>query len=504
MTPRVSGLVSGVLAALSLPPFHFWPLVFVALVPLAFTLAREGVTRADASWAGVGFGAGFYGLLLHWVPFTMSGVVPLGSLIGSLGVFVLVGVAGLQGMLLRELLRRRSRGSCAPVLILPAIWVTVEWFLAAAGPLAVPWTPLGLALAPAPEVASVAEWVGVRGLGLWIATVNGIFVVAVRAPSARFGIRWSGVALLAFLLPSSAGTIRTATLEVDALPPILVGWMTLDRNGLLDPERRDLQVSRALTRMAEGVGEAVALMEPSRRPVVALLPEAPFGSTMDGEVEEELMNVARTLGMPLLAGAHVVGARGRENAIVLLEASGGSRAVHGKRRLVPGVERPGLVPGEPSSVLSLGGVGLAFAVCFESAFSSDVRALRRAGADLLANPTNDAWYSPSLSGGLSAAHHQHRAHLVLRAIETRMGAVRSPIGGELLVVAPTGRITRALPPGGEGFDLVNPSGSSVVPTYVRTGDLAGPAAALLLFGLLAAGRSRSRSGRTRDRAIRGT
>ena len=75
-------------------------------------------------------------------------------------------------------------------------------------------------------------------------------------------------------------------------------------------------------------------------------------------------------------------------------------------------------------------------VCYESAFEDLPRRYRRAGADFLVNITNDAWF------GRTAAPHQHASHLVLRAIESRMGVARAANDGISEFIDPLGRVTQ--------------------------------------------------------------
>jgi apolipoprotein N-acyltransferase len=65
-----------------------------------------------------------------------------------------------------------------------------------------------------------------------------------------------------------------------------------------------------------------------------------------------------------------------------------------------------------------------------------------------------------------------------------MGAVRSSVGGELLVVDPTGRITVSRAAGEEDLVRVVPRTTSIVTGFVKFGDWVGVVAVLLLTGLL--------------------
>jgi apolipoprotein N-acyltransferase len=75
-------------------------------------------------------------------------------------------------------------------------------------------------------------------------------------------------------------------------------------------------------------------------------------------------------------------------------------------------------------------------ICFESVFPELSRKWVVAGANILVNLTNDAWY------GKSSAPHQSLAMSVLRAVETRRSLVRSANTGISAFVTPAGTIAR--------------------------------------------------------------
>src|SRR5260370_4940130 len=79
-------------------------------------------------------------------------------------------------------------------------------------------------------------------------------------------------------------------------------------------------------------------------------------------------------------------------------------------------------------------------ICYESAFEDLGRDYRRAGAEFLVNITNDAWY------GHTAGPYQHALHLVLRAIETRMGIARAANDGISQFLDPLRRTYAATSP----------------------------------------------------------
>ncbi len=482
--PVAGGALTGLLAALSLPPFPFWWMGFLAPIPAALALGATP-ERERCVLAGLVFGVLFWGISLAWVPVAAWAMHPSLLIPALLMLLLLTGVGGLFFLTLHHLLVARR---WSPVLALPAAWGSLEFLLSWFGPLAFPWTPLGLALSTVPEVAGIAEVAGVHGLTLWMTGVAGGVAWGVGGWEAgsrrsRPSLRLVRLALplLAFLLPVLASLHRTAALPLRPLPAVALVQLEIppatlrggDGSGGLPP--RDAAALAALHRLLPTVPEEARIL---------LLPEAPFTSPWRGEVGDAMGEWVAHLGRPLLVGRmEDVGDR-RRNAYLLVD--GGAPAgtpIHEKRRLVPAAEWPGVQPGVRGGVVEVEGVRLGALICFESGFGSEGARLRRGGAELLVNPTIDAWPGPpgSLFGGQARA--QHRGHLILRAVEGRVGAVRAPLGGEALVVDPAGRVRFLSPAGVEGVHVEIPLTSDLIPLRARVGDLGGGGALLLLLFL---------------------
>ena len=121
-------------------------------------------------------------------------------------------------------------------------------------------------------------------------------------------------------------------------------------------------------------------------------------------------------------------------------------------------------------------------ICFESVFPELSRKWVLAGANVLVNLTNDAWY------GKSSAPHHSLAMSVLRAVETRRSLIRSANTGISAFVTPAGTIARQselFVPWAAAEEVVL---SGEVTIWARYGYLFAPfCLAFGLFGGLAAG-----------------
>ncbi len=139
--------------------------------------------------------------------------------------------------------------------------------------------------------------------------------------------------------------------------------------------------------------------------------------------------------------------------------------------------------GDRFPVYRFSGGGFGVVICYESAFEDLPRRYRREGADFLVNITNDAWF------GRTAAPYQHAAHLVMRAIETRMGVARAANTGISEFVDPLGYTHRRTPLETERVEADTVYTTSGRTLYVRLGDWVGllalvGTAALVLAALM--------------------
>jgi apolipoprotein N-acyltransferase len=93
--------------------------------------------------------------------------------------------------------------------------------------------------------------------------------------------------------------------------------------------------------------------------------------------------------------------------------------------------------GNRAEVLELPPVRIGVLICYEGIFPELSRDLVNAGANLLVNITNDAWY------GRSSAPHQHLSMAVFRAVENRVPMARCANTGITAFIDARGRIYQA-------------------------------------------------------------
>ena len=138
--------------------------------------------------------------------------------------------------------------------------------------------------------------------------------------------------------------------------------------------------------------------------------------------------------------------------------------------------------GEEGSIFlaGKGNVPLAPLICFEDMLAELARADVRAGARMLVNITNDAWFDERV------APRQHMLNAVFRAVENRVPMVRAANTGVTCAIDSSGRVTAFLSDGagrtdGPGVlwvDVPVPDDAAPLTFYARFGDMYGIACAV--------------------------
>ena len=526
---RLLPAVSALLAVSAFPPLHLLIPSFVALVPLAVWVAdqtdEENASEGSASeWhgsrgvsgrvfrGGVWFGVLYFGLLLYWMPLALTAFTWWAVPAYLTVVMVLALGAGGFAWALRRLIHH---GGIPLWLALPLTWTALEWLRAhAPGGLAFPWLGLGTSLTGYPELVGAAELVGARGITLWLALLNGLLAEAVRAAraldGARLAARWAAAFALVLAVPAAWGYWRASTLAVRAVGEVAVVQPNVAAQFRLDGARSNDSTVASLTRLlTEGAGLSPGLPEGDEfSPDLVVWPEVTFFGPIESDdaLRERVLAVSENWGAPVVFGGigETVGEEG--NSIPLNSAFMTGRDGeltdfrYDKHRLVPLVEavpfrRGGWLDGSAEvdsygrgadRPLGVMGVDARFGIliCNESTYASHARPFRLLGADFFLSLTNDGWFGREPWYTRTAALWQHPAHLVMRAIEHRVGVARAANTGFSLFVDPLGRVYGRT----ELFQAAVRSEtiytSDVLTLYTRTGDVAGWTALLLTLGLL--------------------
>jgi apolipoprotein N-acyltransferase len=213
-----------------------------------------------------------------------------------------------------------------------------------------------------------------------------------------------------------------------------------------------------------GLGPSLPIQNPKSKiqnPPLLVWAEnpAPFYFTRDPVFRNTMQNMARqTHAIVILNTIIPVDAEGKAitNSAIVLDPQGREVSRYDKIHLVPfgeyvpGWALPGLVgkitsevgnfvPGSKYTVATTPAGGIGVFICYEAIVPQLARQLTKAGAGVLVNISNDAWY------GESAAAYQHLEMARLRAIENHRYLLRATNNGVTMEIDPYGRILQQLP-----------------------------------------------------------
>jgi apolipoprotein N-acyltransferase len=457
-TRRVLLLAASTAALLfvAYPPASLVVPSFVCLVPFLWWLDEQGSEErgegrergplpsplSSVFWPAFWFGTLANGAVLYWMVVALWHFTPL-SLLGYLASILLV-LGPSWGLLAVAVVRVRARSTIPLWVVFPLLWTALEWLIAHLGDVRFPWLGLGTSLTRAPVLVQWADLAGARGVTLWLAWANVMVMEALRRRA------WRPAALLAASVVAALGygAWRERSLVLRPVATVAAVQPNVD----FDEKRRNRENDSLVRQLLD-------LTQQARRDSgvqLVVWPEAAVPNYFYSRPawEHWIGDESRALRTPLLVGGLDVviygdGTYDYYNAAFFFDTTGSARhwPVYHKRYLVPIVERvPFLNPrwfghlkffggfgvGREFPVYRLTGGGFGVLICYESAFEDLPRRYRQEGADFLVNITNDSWY------GRTAAPYQHAAHLVMRAIETRMGIARAAATGISQFVDPLG------------------------------------------------------------------
>jgi apolipoprotein N-acyltransferase len=419
-------------------------------------------------------------VLGRWLLHALVGEYGVG--LGAAGVLV-AGVVGLYSLApaaavaAYAALRPRTAPAAAPLLY-AALFVASEWVRGTPGGL--PWLFAAHAVGRAPLLLQTAELGGAALVGLPVVAAGAGLGVALARRSAR-PLEAPALLLCAAL---AWGAWRLAGAPAGEGAPFEVAVVQA-----AVPQRERFQPGSALRNTERHLAATRALVARAR-PDLVVWSETAVDDDLDAHPEllVRLRELAAETGVPLVTGAPRSPAGLPVNAVVLLAPDGGVET-YAKQRLVPFSEYDpawtgplaplvapltagaGYAAGREARLLRGGPAPLAAPVCFEITYPDLVRRFREAGAGLIVNLSNDAWF------GRTGYAELHLRHAVLRAVELRTWVVRGTNTGISAVIDPAGRVVAELPLFEAGTLRARVAASHARTLYLRAGDV--PVLALL-------------------------
>jgi len=395
----------------------------------------------------------------------------------------------------------RMRG-IGMIFCVPLLWVGFE-YLRSVLFTGFPWNALGVSQFRNLPVIQVAEWGGVYAvsgvivvLNMSLAMMIRRFALRCRHPARRREIQFElmvGLATVATCWSVGLHVLKRERRRVEECHEVRVAcvqpnikqekkWSPEDAAEILD---RLESLTTSVTRDVENLPDLVVWPE-TAVPGLAMDETSRAGA---------LVRKLAARGAPLLVGGMEVEQRGGGelwyNSSILFDGQAAVAGRYRKQHLVPfGEYLPfesvvplikrlaplgfSCEPGREPTVFRLSSppVGFCALICFEDIMPYLSRRAVRAGAKLLINQTNDAWFDPS------SASLQHMSHCVFRCVENRVPAVRSANTGVSAFISRTGQFRDIVNSGGRltrfkwcrEKSLSVPAGEPRRTFYTRYGD----------------------------------
>ncbi|MCX5045795.1 apolipoprotein N-acyltransferase [Aldersonia sp. NBC_00410] len=432
----------GLLLFAGFPPRPLWFFAPVGIAALTIALRSGGSLRGGFGY-GMCAGLAFFVPLLPWVG-EYVGPVPWLALatacagyVGLFGVGARV-VAGLPG---------------APVWI-AAVWSLTEWARSNFPFGGFPWGRLSFgqadgvllpiaSLGGAPLLSFAVALTGTGLAALAVALLQRRTRALVGALVACLVFPLLGAALLPSLPDMNSSDRFVTVAAIQGSVPRLGLDFNAQRRAVLDNHVRETQ------RLADDVRAGRV-----PRPDIVVWPEnsSDIDPLRNPDADEEITAVSEAVGAPILVGAVLVNAdRTTTNSMIVWNGADGPADRHDKRIIQPFGEylpwrgffrhfssyadRAGhFVAGDGNGLVHIGGVPVGVATCYEVAFDRAFRSSVRAGAELLAVPTNNATF------GDSEMTYQQLAMSRVRAVEHGRAVVVAATSGVSAIIGPDGSI----------------------------------------------------------------
>jgi apolipoprotein N-acyltransferase len=461
------GLVSGIFLGLSFPPFPFPYLMFVALVPYFFVIAKkEKLAQINRFTYYTAF---FFNLIaLYWV----------GSWTKEADTFLMISGAAL--LFFNPLLflvpstlfycAKKTFDTKTAFLVFPFFWVFYE-FLYTLTDLRFPWLTLANGQTQFNLFIQVADIIGAYGLSLLILFANVYFYFGIKEIfiTKKYINKNLITALLIILIPVLYGVGKKVVsdgpakvIKVGLIQPNLNPWSKWQGGNLNQLTGKYLELSDQAVKK----GAQLIVWPESALPVYLLAGNYPFTEQAIHEFVDK-NNIHLLTGMPDVqfyfdksnapADAKKVLKSEAQyttyNSILLFRPKSLEVQKYGKIKLVPFGERVPFLDalpflgdwikwnvgisswnvGKTKTVFSLNdSTKIAGVVCIESIYPDFVSEFVKNGAQLIAVVTNDSWY------GYSSGPFQHKEISILRAVENRRTVLRAANGGISCIIDPLG------------------------------------------------------------------
>ncbi len=454
--------LGGILYALAFPFFGLWPLAWLFVVPLLFSI--EDVNPGRAFLSGMISGLIAWAGVLYWIALVMSTYGGMGFFTAILLLLLLLAYLALYFGAFAWASSRFLKNKFA-FLILPGLWVALELMRSYTIFSGFPWALLGHSQLPFTSFVQVAEFGGVFLVSAVVMTGNVAIYQAMKKQYAPLAI-----AVVMVILCAGFGQWRISNGPFEGTP---LRVAAAQANVPQDQKWRKEQVEATLDTYLSLTQQAI---DKKARLVVWPETACTFYLFRHWPQTSRVLKLSLTNQSDLLVGSPAYENDRFFNRAYLLR-SGKIMGLYDKIHLVPfgeylpfaGLLREyfdGLTAqvGDFSAGTKVEPIeDIGVFICFESIFPDISRQLCKQGARVLVNMSNDAWFKTW------STPEQHLQFVCFRAIETRRWVVRAVNHGISAVIDPQGRVVEQIGLLKEGMIVCDIKKIDYLSFYVKYG-----------------------------------
>lgn len=441
-------VISGGLLFFSFPKFGTGWVAWVTLIPLLAALKDKSLKQSFA----LGWLAGLVGHvgILYWITYVVVqyGYLPL--YMGIAAMLIVVAYVSLYTGLFAVGVRVLAGRGLPIILVAPVVWTPLE-YVKSHILTGFPWENLGYSQYHLLPVIQIADVAGVYGVTFLIVFVNALLWNMGQSASRRGLKAVLGVVVMGAVIVYGLVRIDQVKEDMARLPVQAVSLVqgNVDQSVKWDPQfQQQTMIDYTTLTLQSATADKGLIVWPETA--------VPFFFQDIDNYHRLIIELAKKTNSWLLFGSpsyrkNEQGGLTLYNSAYLLSPHGGEAKKYDKMHLVPYGEYVPLRQIFPFISKLVQGVGdfgtgngyipmimdghrIGVLICYEGIFPEAGLTYKQAGADLLVNITNDAWF------GRTSAPYQHLSMTVFRAIENRLYLVRAANTGITAFIDPLGSI----------------------------------------------------------------
>jgi apolipoprotein N-acyltransferase len=437
--------LSGILLVAIQPPVSLSPVAFVALIPLLSSINKDNLRFS--CFSGYVTGIVSYLGLIYWVIIAMNHYGGINIVLSALilVLFVLY-LSCFMGIFTLSCAWLEKRFSIPLYVSSPLVWVLTE-YARGSTMYGFPWSFLAHSQYNFLSFIQVVSITGTYFISFLIVGVNAVFFCLWRKK--KISLVYVTVIAVLFAATLIYGFISLAGRSETPQKKIAIIQGNIRQDVKWDEAFKIMTIKKYI-QMTQQSGKDTDLI---------VWPETAMPFIFDQEIyaNKYVKALPADVNATILFGTISRNESGRyRNSAYAIGKTGDTIGVYNKAHLVPFGEYTPLlaylpflekltaaggdfVPGEGHRPIKtdIGNIGVL--ICYEGAFPYITIETARAGAQVLVNLTNDAWYDRT------SAPFQHFAFYIFRAIETDRYVLRAANTGISAIIDPKGRVDAKTP-----------------------------------------------------------